>query len=58
MEKQVYKCCTLGEMSDASLLYPHHAHEEGRGGINCVCDLIKAIQIPLLTYYLAAATSL
>ena len=58
----MYKCCnaytrSLGGLSDAYLLYPHHiAHDEGRGGINRVCDLIKAIQVPLLIYLATAAS--
>jgi hypothetical protein len=33
-----------------------YAHDDGRGGINRVCDLIKAIQVPLLIYLATAAS--
>lgn len=44
-------------MEGTSLLYYNHiTHDYSRGGINRVCDLIKAIQVPLLIYLATAAS--
>ncbi len=45
-------------MEGTSLLYYNDiTHDYSREGLKRVCDLIKAIQVPLLIY-LATATSL